>query len=64
MNKITAAEYSGRSVRSLERLLASGRLPAKRDGRRVLVLKKDIDFFLAALPRVTPGDMCRPGTLE
>jgi excisionase family DNA binding protein len=60
MTKKIAAEYSGRSVRSLERLIAGGHLPARRDGRRVLVLKKDLDKYLSELPVANPNDVDLP----
>lgn len=42
-----AAEYIGRSVRSLDHLRKSGRLPYSKRGRRVVIATADLDAFLA-----------------
>lgn len=64
MPKPLAAAYSGRSVRDLERLVAAERIIPRRDGKRLIFLKADLDRFLAELPRAKPTDVARPGEAE
>lgn len=44
------AALLGLSRDTVERRIAAGVLPARRDGRRVLVLADDLAAYLAALP--------------
>ena len=48
LDRPAAAKYLGVSTRTLDELLASGRLPVIRIGRRVLLDIRDLDSFMAA----------------
>ena len=44
------AIYLGLGVSTVYKLLDTGRLAARREGRKLLILKADADAYLAALP--------------
>lgn len=46
LSKVDAAEYIGIGTRFLGRLLAEGRIPERRIGRRVLLGRDDLDAFM------------------
>lgn len=62
MPKRQAASYIGASVRHLERLVADGRVAPRRDGRRLLFLRAELDRYLTSLPTAKPNDVSRPGS--
>ena len=45
-----AADYIGRSASYVRQLKRDNRLPARRDGKSLIFLKEDLDFFLDQLP--------------
>ncbi len=49
-----AAKALGVSVRTLERWVAEGRLPARQTGKRWLIATADLRAFVDSLPRVNP----------
>ncbi len=42
----------GLSIAHIKRLIAKGELPARKSGRRVLILKEDLEHYLRDLPKV------------
>ena len=48
---IEVARKTSLSRSSLYEAVADGRLPARKFGRRTVVLKHDLDAFLSSLPR-------------
>src|SRR5271165_3078096 len=48
-NYSQAAAYSGVHFSAIETVVREGRLPARRLGRNIIVLKRDLDHFLASL---------------
>jgi excisionase family DNA binding protein len=56
-NYVQAASYSGVKVCAIEEVVRDGRLKGRRLGRAVIILKSDLDAFLASLdviPAHTP----------
>lgn len=49
-----ASECSGFSKSTLRRLINSGKLPAKKCGRRTAILARDLRRLMEALPAVQP----------
>ena len=45
-----AAEYIGRSASYVRQLKRDNRLPARRDGKSLIFLREDLDFYLDELP--------------
>lgn len=41
----------GLSLSTIERLLRSGELPARKAGTRTIILREDVEAWLRALPR-------------
>lgn len=51
---LEAAEYTGLSVVTLRRRISDGSLPAKRQGRRLIVVDiADLDRLLTPIPTMT-----------
>ena len=48
LSRVAAAKYLGLCARYVDRLVASGKLPVVRIGRRVLLDAADLDKFMAA----------------
>jgi len=48
-NYSQAAAYSGVHVSAIETVVREGRLPGRRLGRNVIILRQDLDNFLASL---------------
>lgn len=44
------AIYLGLGVSTVYKLVDQGRLPARREGRKLLILTSDADAYLASLP--------------
>jgi excisionase family DNA binding protein len=51
-NYSQAAAYAGVHFSAIEVVVRSGHLPARRLGRNIIVLKKDLDAFLESLELV------------
>ena len=47
-----AAEYTGLSVYKIRGAIRDNRLPARRDGKDVLVLREDLDALLESMEAV------------
>ena len=61
-NILQAALYSGVKCAAIEEVIRDGRLRGRRLGRNVIILKSDLDAFLAALdiiPAHTPPSILR-----
>jgi excisionase family DNA binding protein len=61
-NIMQAAAYSGVRSSAVEEAIRDGRLPGRRLGRNVIILKSDLDSFLASLeiiPAHTPPSVLR-----
>jgi excisionase family DNA binding protein len=56
---VKAAHYLGLGLTRVKVLVRTGRLPAFKDGRRTVILKTDLDAFLASLPPATPSTASR-----
>ena len=59
-NYSQAAAYSGVHFSAIERVVREGRLPARRLGRNIIILKEDIDAFLKSLDVVYPSVVLSP----
>jgi excisionase family DNA binding protein len=49
LNYSQAAAYSGVHFSAIETVVREGRLPARRLGRNVIILRQDLDAFLKSL---------------
>lgn len=49
-----AGIYLDKSLRELDRLIASGELCAKKDGRRTVIDKRELDRYADRLPTIEP----------
>jgi excisionase family DNA binding protein len=49
-----AAIYAGVKSSAIEEVVRDGRLPGRRLGRNIIVLKADLDSFLASLSVISP----------
>jgi excisionase family DNA binding protein len=61
-NIMQAAAYSGVRCSAVEEAIRDGRLPGRRLGRNIIILKPDLDSFLASLeiiPAHTPPSILR-----
>lgn len=47
---VEAANYIGKSPSFIRALKRDNRLPAKRDGKSLIFLREDLDFYLNELP--------------
>lgn len=54
LNIMEAAIYSGVKSSAIEEAVRDGRLPGRRLGRNVIVLKRDLDSFLESLEIIPP----------
>lgn len=65
LNIAQAAAYAGVRSSAIEEVIRDGRLPGRRLGRNIVVLKRDLDSFLEVLevipPHVPPSIMKRQG---
>jgi excisionase family DNA binding protein len=50
-----AADYCGVRAWTISEAVYDGRLPARRLGRSLVILKDDLDCFLSSLPTVEPS---------
>lgn len=55
LNYSQAAAYSGVHFSAIETVVREGRLPARRLGRNVIILKSDLDAFLKSLELIYPA---------
>lgn len=49
LNIMQAAVYSGVRYSAIEEVVRAGRLPGRRLGRNIVILKRDLDSFLMSL---------------
>lgn len=54
LNIMQAAIYSGVRCSAIEEVVRDGRLPGRRLGRDIVILKKDLDSFLTSLDVILP----------
>jgi excisionase family DNA binding protein len=54
-NYSQAAAYAGVHFSAIETVVREGRLPARRLGRNVIILKSDLDVFLKSLELIYPA---------
>ena len=54
LNIMQAAIYSGVKSSAIEEVVRDGRLPGRRLGRNIIILKRDLDAFLGSLDVVRP----------
>ena len=60
LSVVEAARLLGRTELATRRMIERCQLPAKKHGRRVVVLRADLERLLAELPARTPGPAERP----
>jgi len=53
-NILQCAAYTGLSAWGVRMAIWKGHLPARKVGRSLLILRRDIDEFLETLPKVDP----------
>lgn len=56
MDVAKASELSGYSVPYLRKEIREQRLKAKKQGRRVTILRSDLEDYMRSLPDWTPGE--------
>ncbi|MEN4476871.1 helix-turn-helix domain-containing protein [Mycolicibacterium cosmeticum] len=49
-----ASEYLNKSLREIDRMIRSGRLIAKKDGRRTVIERAELDRYADRLPMLLP----------
>ena len=54
LNLVEAAQYCGVKCSAIEESVRDGRLPGRRLGRNVIILKSDLDSFLESLDVIPP----------
>lgn len=57
LNVREGAHYLGTSEKSIRHLIGRGRLPHRRIGRRVVLVKAEIDAWIDTLPGVSLADV-------
>lgn len=53
-SRTQAAEYLSKSLSEIDRLIKSGRVIAKKDGRRTVIERRELDRFADRLETIEP----------
>lgn len=64
MTTAQAAEYAGKTAKTVREWIASGALPASRRGKVLMVRREDLDAYLAGHPREARGSAAMIASLK